>query len=1150
MRLRHSLLGTYLTVQFVSITPTIYAADYYIDATNGNDAHDNPASFETAWQSFHKLNNEIELQAGDNVYLKRGSTWRETLLISETGSESAPITIGPHPGDDQSLAMPVISCTREISQEFWQGILSNGGFEIPDEAMDSIQRQCDCPDSDNSPAQCNLVTQVFANWTDSGSGTFTINQDYQVNIYNSGLDLPGGPAAKLTLVSPESSAGLRSRAITLPAKSQDDPILYTLSGFVRSEPGTEVEIQLYSSSPHKKYLVTDESDPDSGVWVSANDTLSDVKPVFKSTNTTGWEMFNINFTGIRDDNDNLVDARTLYVRAHVKAINGESNISGWVDDIKIVRSDIDYWSVSTLDNHGPNILIKDGTRVDKPTTEWTSTTHATGGPSYTLRYAPYHDAHPSEESIEISRRRVGIKLDGAEFIDIRDIEVKGCDRSLSKDYGQELRSLGYACDGAGILLANGSSYNTISNVLLKDNDEGIRVQGAGPGNKLNIGNVFDSIEVYNGRSQGIALRNHALSNVIRNCVIHNIAPLDSDYAGQDIEGISIGGSTGNAVNSLVENCEVFNHALNANMKSSAIPIFNSPNTTIRNNYIHDIGQAGISLGSNNSTTPGTYNLIGSSNTEIYGNIISRTGVSPVTNAGGSISIGASPFTASENIKIFNNTLHDCRGSDNKNAGIALRSIAKTCNSLTDWDADAAACMTYTENNIVYSAPAINAHYTNEQGEYLVGKLITPTIKNNIIEPCSGSRRALFVGGTMNIVGAITVIDPEINYNLYKPDDGSASFITYYPNYGTGMPVNYSLSQFENYTSNTGLDAQSFADESLLVDPEGGDFHLASASGSLPSSPAIDAGDPEDAYDNEPIPNGCRIDIGAYGNTSEATPSDIVCGNADLSVELVPSTENAIVGDILTYSIIVTNHGPDAASNVLVDGSLPECSIGIVYSGEQVSCERDLATTTTGHLIQTMTVEAAETDPDESNNVAMSSTNVQGLLAVAFSGSGTGTVTSEPIGINCSSDCSIGYDAGTSVNLTATADNGSAMAGWAGCDTSTDLICTVTMNDSRLVMATFVTPPIMPADLSAQAASSNEILLSWSDTSNEESGFVIERSSPNANVFVAIASASANTSTYTDTDGISRNTWYYYRIKAYNQAGDSAYSSIQSTRTTK
>jgi beta propeller repeat protein len=53
---------------------------------------------------------------------------------------------------------------------------------------------------------------------------------------------------------------------------------------------------------------------------------------------------------------------------------------------------------------------------------------------------------------------------------------------------------------------------------------------------------------------------------------------------------------------------------------------------------------------------------------------------------------------------------------------------------------------------------------------------------------------------------------------------------------------------------------------LLVGAASGDFHLS------PGSPAIDAGHPLTDWTNEPWPNGGRVNMGAYGNTSEATRS--------------------------------------------------------------------------------------------------------------------------------------------------------------------------------------------------------------------------------------------------------------------------------------
>ncbi len=72
-------------------------------------------------------------------------------------------------------------------------------------------------------------------------------------------------------------------------------------------------------------------------------------------------------------------------------------------------------------------------------------------------------------------------------------------------------------------------------------------------------------------------------------------------------------------------------------------------------------------------------------------------------------------------------------------------------------------------------------------------------------------------------------------------------------------------------------------------------------------------------------------------------------------------------------------------------------------------------------------------------------------------SGDGTVTSTPAGISCPATCSTTVAAGTPVTLTAVASAGSTFSGWGGecAGTST---CTVTMNGSHSVIATFARPP--------------------------------------------------------------------------------------------
>jgi hypothetical protein len=78
------------------------------------------------------------------------------------------------------------------------------------------------------------------------------------------------------------------------------------------------------------------------------------------------------------------------------------------------------------------------------------------------------------------------------------------------------------------------------------------------------------------------------------------------------------------------------------------------------------------------------------------------------------------------------------------------------------------------------------------------------------------------------------------------------------------------------------------------------------------------------------------------------------------------------------------------------------------------------------------------------------------LSVSSAGTGSGTVTSSPAGINCGSTCSANYNSGTAVTLTATAASGSTFAGWSGTGCTTG---SVTMNTATSCTANFTANPM-------------------------------------------------------------------------------------------
>ena len=111
-----------------------------------------------------------------------------------------------------------------------------------------------------------------------------------------------------------------------------------------------------------------------------------------------------------------------------------------------------------------------------------------------------------------------------------------------------------------------------------------------------------------------------------------------------------------------------------------------------------------------------------------------------------------------------------------------------------------------------------------------------------------------------------------------------------------------------------------------------------------------------------------------------------------------------------------------------------------------------------------------------------------LLTVSKAGTGSGTVTSSPAGINCGSDCSELYLESASVTLTASAASGSTFTGWSGACTGTGS-CTVSMSAARTVTASFST-----------AVASRQINIAtrgWAGTGDSVmiAGFVISGTQP-------------------------------------------------------
>ena len=105
---------------------------------------------------------------------------------------------------------------------------------------------------------------------------------------------------------------------------------------------------------------------------------------------------------------------------------------------------------------------------------------------------------------------------------------------------------------------------------------------------------------------------------------------------------------------------------------------------------------------------------------------------------------------------------------------------------------------------------------------------------------------------------------------------------------------------------------------------------------------------------------------------------------------------------------------------------------------------------------TVTLDAAKT-------VTATFDQVKRTLTVTKAGSGSGSVTSSPAGIDCGADCDQDYDEGTKVTLTANAVAGSTFTGFTGGGCAgAAATCEVTMSQAQSVTAAFAKKPSTPS----------------------------------------------------------------------------------------
>ena len=154
------------------------------------------------------------------------------------------------------------------------------------------------------------------------------------------------------------------------------------------------------------------------------------------------------------------------------------------------------------------------------------------------------------------------------------------------------------------------------------------------------------------------------------------------------------------------------------------------------------------------------------------------------------------------------------------------------------------------------------------------------LKNFIIRD---SFMAVFIAGSSPTISNLTIVDNKYGIEAYAGSEPDISNSIFWNNTNGdlfGCEARYSCIE------RGGEGEGNINADPLFVDPDTGDYHLRSERGRYwpehdvwvldkVTSPCVDGGDPTVDPSGEPMPNGVRINMGAYGGTAYASMSEML-----------------------------------------------------------------------------------------------------------------------------------------------------------------------------------------------------------------------------------------------------------------------------------
>ena len=404
-----------------------------------------------------------------------------------------------------------------------------------------------------------------------------------------------------------------------------------------------------------------------------------------------------------------------------------------------------------------------------------------------------------------------------------------------------------------------------------------------------IGNVLRNNRaesVVDGNAEGGAICSYSGSPVIKdNQVLSNWAEGSGTYAGSRGGGIFASGSATIIGNMISGNQVRPNNAVTTNQGGGGIYVCSKSTAVIDNVIMQNIA-SGEGYAFSMTGGGGVYATAGT----VTGNTV--TGNSGGGAGGGGLYVTGSAVICenliSENSFGYGGGLY--ADSDSRQAQVTRNTIAGNTAGCGGGMHIRAA--TVVSNNLIIN--------NNSSQQYGAGAWLDAQY-GAAISNCTFVGNVAPWGSTVMVGGKGTISNCILwgNDTIYEIDC-SGSCMVRYSNVSGGRERVRS-----DPVPSLGWGPENTDTDPLFADYLNGDFHLKSQAGrwdpeasdgaggwvyDVVTSPCIDAGAPADSYANETLPNGGRVNIGAYGNTDQASKSPWV-----LSVDSSPMGGLGITG---------------------------------------------------------------------------------------------------------------------------------------------------------------------------------------------------------------------------------------------------------------